>query len=69
MTREQVEELVTRLARPIFIYRMAKGLLGKQPGAEKRMEMAHREIEEAIVSLFGPDLEAEERRPGSDART
>ena len=56
MTREQVEELVTRMARPIFIYRMAAGQPSR-PDSGKRMDMAHAEIEKIIVDLFGPDLE------------
>jgi hypothetical protein len=55
VTNEQIDELVDRMARPIFIYRMAHNSPHK--GADKRLEMARKEIEGIIVDLFGPDLE------------
>jgi hypothetical protein len=55
MTNEQIEELIERMNRPTFIYRMARN--SPQKGAEKRLEMARKEIEAIIVDLFGPDLE------------
>ena len=54
MTDEQVENLVERMARPIFILRMAKG--DKRPGAEKRRSNARDEIRKVIIDVIGPDL-------------
>jgi hypothetical protein len=58
MTNEQIEELVEKMARPIFIYRMAKG--DGRKGSEKRIERARVEIKKIIIDLFGPDLEDRE---------
>lgn len=58
MTPEQVHQLVDRLARPIFIWRMARGVLygnsRASASAQARMDRAHREIEEVIASVLGP---------------
>jgi hypothetical protein len=56
MSPEQVEELVTRLARPFFIYRMACGDHRSPEGSAKRIRTAHEEIELIIAEVLGPDM-------------
>jgi hypothetical protein len=47
-----IDELVDKLAKPIFIFRMARGDTRKGFGREKRLENARREIRLAVEEFM-----------------
>jgi hypothetical protein len=49
MTDEEITELIDKLARPVFLFRMARPLVGVKPGADKRMKKAMDEMREVLA--------------------
>jgi hypothetical protein len=55
-----VDELISKLAKPIYVYRLARAQLDKtdpyrRRGAETRMKNAEREIEEILFQYLNED--------------
>jgi hypothetical protein len=49
MTDDEIVELIDRLSRPIFLFRMARPMVGSKPGADKRMKRAMDEMREILA--------------------